>query len=228
MHSKPPLREPECASQPEPHPPDKADYGFPHLCHRNPRVYEAMFEYSRMAIEELDFDGLRFDFVKGFGAWMIGLLAKYQYQKKNGDEFTPFVVGEYWSGSEDIGDWLDGVLTVTDQQIAAFDFPLRYKLKEVCDTPNYDLRKLTDGASVSAGRPFNAVTFTENHDMGGDEVVKRQNARLFVHSDWRRVSLYFLVGLLQLRACPARYAEWNRRADRRTSPLCGWRVHYAC
>jgi alpha-amylase len=74
-------------------------------------------------------------------------------------------VGEYWSGAEDIGSWLDGVLTVTDQQIAAFDFPLRYKLKEVCDTPNYDLRDLTDGASVSAGRPFNAVTFTENHDM---------------------------------------------------------------
>jgi alpha-amylase len=35
--------------------------GFPHLCHRNPRVYEAMFEYARLAIEELDFDGLRSD-----------------------------------------------------------------------------------------------------------------------------------------------------------------------
>jgi alpha-amylase len=69
--------------------------GFPHLCRRNPRVYEAMFEYARLAIEELDFDGLRFDFVKGFGPWMIGVLAKYQYQKKDGREFTPFVVGEY-------------------------------------------------------------------------------------------------------------------------------------
>ena len=145
--------------------------GFPHLCHRNPRVYEAMFEYARMAIEELDFDGLRFDFVKGFGAWMIGLLAKYQYQKKDGSEFSPFVVGEYWSGPDDIAGWLDGVLAVTDKQIAAFDFPLRYKLKDVCDKPNYDLRNLTDGASVSAARPFNAVTFVENHDMGGNEVV---------------------------------------------------------
>ena len=145
--------------------------GFPHLCHRNPRVYEAMFEYARMAIEELDFDGLRFDFVKGFGAWMIGLLAKYQYQKKDGSEFSPFVVGEYWSGPDDIEGWLDGVLAVTDKQIAAFDFPLRYKLKDVCDKPSYDLRNLTDGASVSAARPFNAVTFVENHDMGGNEVV---------------------------------------------------------
>ncbi len=73
--------------------------GFPHLCHRNPRVYAAMFEYARMAIEELDFDGFRFDFVKGFGPWMIGVLAKYQYQKKNGSEFTPFVVGRVLVGA---------------------------------------------------------------------------------------------------------------------------------
>ena len=110
--------------------------GFPHLCHRNPRVYEAMYEYARLAIEELDFDGLRFDFVKGFGAWMIGLLAKYQYEKRDGVEFTPFVVGEYWSGPEAIDGWLDEVRSVTDKQIAAFDFPLRYKLKNVCDTPS--------------------------------------------------------------------------------------------
>jgi len=143
---------------------------FPHLCHRNPRVYEAMFEYARLAIEELDFDGLRFDFVKGFGPWMVGVLAKYQYQKKDGREFTPFVVGEYWAGPEDIDGWLDAVLAITDRQIAAFDFPLRYKLKDVCDTPNYDLRNLTDGGAVSAGRPFNAVTFVENHDTGGNGV----------------------------------------------------------
>src|SRR5580700_9931314 len=95
--------------------------GFPYLCHRNPRVYEAMFEYARMVIEELGFDGFRFDFAKGFGAWMIGLLAKYRYER-DGGEFTPFVVGEYWSGPEDIGNWLDKVRAVTDNQIAAFDF----------------------------------------------------------------------------------------------------------
>lgn len=75
--------------------------GFPHLCHRNPNVYMAMFEYARLVIEDLDFDGFRFDFVKGFGTWMIGLLAKYQYQKKDDRNFTPFVVGEYWSGPDD-------------------------------------------------------------------------------------------------------------------------------
>jgi hypothetical protein len=124
-----------------------------------------------LIIEELDFDGFRFDYVKGFGAWMIALLAKYQYQKKDGREFTPFVVGEYWSGPGDIEGWLDRVREVTDQQMAAFDFPLRYKLKDVCDSPGYSLMNLTDGGSVVASRPFNAVTFVENHDMGGNEII---------------------------------------------------------
>jgi len=61
---------------------------------------------------------------------MIGLLAKYQYVK-NGKDFVPYVVGEYWSGTDDIGGWLDRVEQFTDNQIAAFDFPLRYKLKAV-------------------------------------------------------------------------------------------------
>lgn len=144
--------------------------GFPHLCHRNPHVYLWMFNYARMIIEELGFDGFRFDFVKGFGAWMIGILAKYKYER-NGEEVRPFVVGEHWSGHEDIGEWIDKVRAITDGQIAAFDFPLRYKLKDMCDTPSYDLRNLTNDGSIVAGRPFNAVTFVDNHDMGDNEIV---------------------------------------------------------
>jgi len=57
--------------------------GYPHLCHRNPEVYAAMYRYSRTLIEDLGFD-----YAKGFGAWMIGLLAKYQYVK-NGKDREP-------------------------------------------------------------------------------------------------------------------------------------------
>src|ERR1700750_178129 len=106
---------------------------------------------------------------------MIGLLAKYQYQKKDGRDFAPFVVGEYWSGPDDIGNWLDEVRAVTDNQIAALDFPLRYKLKDLCDTLKYDLRNLTNDGSVVASRPFNAVTVVEHHDMGGNEIVNDKN-----------------------------------------------------
>jgi alpha-amylase len=144
--------------------------GFPHLCHRNPDVYKAMFEYARMLIEELGFDGFRFDFVKGYGGWIIGLLSKYRYVK-NGEEFTPYVVAELWSGPEDIEKWIDRVNSLTDNQIMAFDFPLRYKLKDVCDTTNYDLRQLTGDGAVVAQRPLHAATFVDNHDMGDNVIV---------------------------------------------------------
>jgi alpha-amylase len=152
--------------------------GYPHLCHRNPEVYAAMYKYARMLIEELGFDGFRFDFAKGFGAWMIALLAKYRYVK-DGEEFMPYVVGEFWSGTDDIDAWLDRVRQITDHQIAAFDFPLRYKLKDVCDTLNYDLRNLTDGGTVAMKRPMHAATFVDNHDMGDNTIV---NDKLMAYS----------------------------------------------
>jgi hypothetical protein len=43
--------------------------------------------------------------------------------KENGRGFTPFAVGEYWSGPDDIAGWLDGVASLTDAQVGAFEFP---------------------------------------------------------------------------------------------------------
>jgi len=144
--------------------------GYPHLCHRTPQVYAAMYELARFLIEELDFEGFRFDYVKGFGGWMISLLAKYRYVK-DGKEFRPYIVGEHWSGDQDIEAWIEHVNSVTDNQVAAFDFPLRYRLKGVCDTPNYDLRNLTQNGTVVMRRPRHAATFVDNHDMGDNMIV---------------------------------------------------------
>ena len=153
--------------------------GFPHLCHRNPLVYTAMFDYARMLIEEIGFDGFRFDFVKGYGSWMISLLSKYRYEKEGMIDFMPYVVAELWSGGDDIDTWLNKANSMTDGQIAAFDFPLRYKLKGVCDEPGFDLRKLTDGGSIVTKRPAHAATFVDNHDMGDDTIV---NDKLLAYS----------------------------------------------
>jgi alpha-amylase len=138
--------------------------GFPHLCHRNPAVYTAMMEYAQMLIEEIAFDGLRFDFVKGYGPWMVGTIAKYRYQRE-GEPIVPFVVGEYWEDNKSIDEWLTKVNSFSDNQVAAFDFPLRYRLKDMCDTPGYDLRRLTEDGVIVSKRPAHAVTFVDNHDM---------------------------------------------------------------
>ncbi len=153
--------------------------GFPHLCHRNPLVYAAMFDYAKMLIEEMGFDGFRFDFVKGYGSWMISLLSKYRYEKDGSLDFMPYVVAELWSGGDDIESWLEKANSMTDGQIAAFDFPLRYKLKALCDHPGFDLRELTQGGTVVMARPAHAATFVDNHDMGGDTIV---NDKLLAYS----------------------------------------------
>jgi alpha-amylase len=144
---------------------------FPHLCHRNPMVYTAMMEYAGTLVEQIGFDGFRFDFVKGYGPWLIGTIAKYRYQR-DGKDITPFVVGEYWEDNASIEQWLNTVNSFSDNQITAFDFPLRYRLKDLCDTPEYSLLNLakTEGVIVH-NRPAHAVTFVDNHDMEGGNAV---------------------------------------------------------
>ncbi|HET9826228.1 MAG TPA: alpha-amylase family glycosyl hydrolase, partial [Chitinophagaceae bacterium] len=80
--------------------------GMPDLCHRNPYVYSEIMEYARWLIEEVGFDGLRCDFAKGYGTWLITALLERLYQKNGKDKFCPFGVGEYWDEDKFIANWL--------------------------------------------------------------------------------------------------------------------------
>ena len=151
---------------------------FPDLCHRNPEVYRWLMENARFLIEEIGFDGLRFDLVKGYGTWMTTALLEYRYQPQDGRRnvddkgwkfWRPFSFGESWSGDRDIDEWLDSANSWSDNPVSAFDFPLRYRLKDLCDKPGFSLRELVQGGVLSIDRPFQSVTFVDNHDFrGGD------------------------------------------------------------
>jgi alpha-amylase len=152
--------------------------GFPDLCHRNPEVYRWLQENARFLIEEIGFDGLRFDLVRGYAAWMVMALLEYRYQppdgRRNVDDkgwkfWRPFGFGESWSSDPEINAWLNAAGSWTDNPPAAFDFPLRYRLKDLCDQPGYSLRDLIQPGTLCADRPLQAVTFVDNHDFrGGD------------------------------------------------------------
>ena len=43
--------------------------------------------------------------------------------------------------------WLDEINRFSDNPISAFDFPLRYRLKELCDSYGYSLRRLAEGGT---------------------------------------------------------------------------------
>jgi alpha-amylase len=133
---------------------------MPDLCHRTPDVYKALMDYTRWLMEDIGYDGFRFDFVKGFGPWIVKGIAEYRYQN-NGR--LPFCVGECWDSDRTIDDWLNAVNAFTTNPVSAFDFPLHYKLKGFCDQFGFDMTTLTDGTLVNEV-PRRAVTFVDNHD----------------------------------------------------------------
>ena len=188
--------------------------GMADLCHRNPVVYDAIMAHANMLITEIGFDGFRFDFVKGYGAWMIRSIHERQYVRGRRLVF-PFGVGESWSGDNEIDAWLDEINRYWDNPISAFDFPLRYRLKDMCDTYGYSLRRLAEGGTVMAERPDRAVTFVDNHDFrGGDSPPdhQRQADGVRLHPHAPRLSVRVLARLLRARAGASRQPARHRGA----------------
>jgi alpha-amylase len=146
--------------------------GMPDLCHHNPYVYSEIMEYARWLIEDIGIDGLRYDFVKGYGTWVITAILERLYQKNGTNKFSPFGVGEYWDEDTFITHWLKETNANTDNPVSAFDFPLRYRLKALCDQYGFDLTTLSQsGTLITDGLALQAVTFVENHDIVRNDPV---------------------------------------------------------
>src|SRR5215831_6508420 len=138
---------------------------MPDLCHRDPYVYTEMMNLTRWMIEEIGYDGFRYDFVLGYGGWLVKSILERRYVKNGRNDFAPFGVGECWDNDRSIDQWLDEVNNWSDNPGCAFDFPLRGKLKSLCDDYGYSLLNMTTGGTLTDERPLCAVTFAENHDI---------------------------------------------------------------
>lgn len=137
---------------------------MPDLCHRNPDVYAVLIEYARWLLEEVGFDGFRYDMVKGYGGWMVRSIQEMR-ALRGGVGVKPYGVGECWDSERTIDEWLDETNIWSDNPVGAFDFPLRWRLQSLCDDFGFSLRQLTDGGVLVWDRPAEAVTFVENHDV---------------------------------------------------------------
>ena len=144
--------------------------GMPDLCHRNPQVYIELIKYCRWLLEDVGFDGFRYDCVRGFGSWMIRSIQELR-ALRGGVDFKPYAVAEYWDSDGVIDDWLGGTDTFSENPAGAFDFPLRWRLRDMCDAPGYSLRELAQPGVLMWDRPRDAVTFVENHDLARDTPV---------------------------------------------------------
>lgn len=137
---------------------------MPDLCHRNPAVYTALIEYGRWLIEQIGFDGFRYDMVKGYGGWMVRSIMEMR-MLRNQTSLKPYGVGECWDSERTIDEWLDETNIWSDNPVGAFDFPLRWRLQSLCDNFGFSLRNLPTPGVLVWDRPAQAVTFVENHDV---------------------------------------------------------------
>lgn len=143
-------------------------YSKTDLCHRSPFVYNEILKYCRWLIEHIGFDGFRYDCVKGYGGWITKSIQEYRYKFSANDQkyYKPFGVGELWedNNNQSIENWLNEVNNFSDNPVSAFDFLLRKKLRNLCLDKQYSLRELADWNNTLLNRPFETVTFVENHD----------------------------------------------------------------
>ena len=160
---------------------DVAFGDMPDLCHINPRVSTGILNHAKWMIQEIGFDGFRYDFVKGFGAWIVRAIHDRSYTRDK-KPVEIFGVGECWAGDDFIDSWLDSVNSWAQHRVGAFDFPLRYRLKEMCDSYGFSLRRLAEGGVLIKDRPFEAVTFVDNHDFRGGDTPEIVNDKYLAYA----------------------------------------------
>lgn len=111
----------------------------------------------------MGFDGWRFDYVKGFGGWVVE-----EWMNSVGG----FAVGENWDGNAaTLQDWVNS----TNRTASAFDFAAYYSMDAAFD--NNDLTRLNDDMLWKRD-PFKAVTFVANHDT--DEISDKYLAYAYI------------------------------------------------
>lgn len=137
------------------------------LDHNSANVQAMVKAYLDFLLNDLGYTGFRYDMVKGYAPEFTGI-----YNTAANPQYS---VGEYWDGVSQIKSWIDGTTANGAKQSAAFDFPLKYLLRDCCNSSS---NWSTLGGSCLANDMYYrryAVTFVDNHDTygrGNDGEVK--------------------------------------------------------
>jgi len=128
------------------------------LDHTSANVQKNVKTYQKYLIEELGYDGFRYDMCKGYAGYYVGL-----YNKACEPTFS---VGEYWDGNaETLRWWLNETKQDDRIQTAVFDFALKYPMQSAFAAGNWSA--LNDkGLAADPNYQRYSVTFVDNHDTG--------------------------------------------------------------
>jgi len=131
------------------------------LDHKKPAVRDSLIAWGRYLRETLGFDGFRLDAVKSIDPFFMA-------QWLNGSNTGGYAVAELWGSTSEIGNWLQVAKYQNGANVAMFDFPLRYTLKEMCNSTGggFDMNLLDGAGLINSGfSGYDVATFLENHDF---------------------------------------------------------------
>lgn len=131
--------------------------GMRDLDHNSPNVQANVKAYLKMLLGDLGYAGFRYDMVKGYAAKFTGIY--------NTDSKPTYSVGEYWdSNAGNVQSWIEGTKVNGAITSAAFDFPLRYTVRDAVNNGRWSNLNTGSGLAKNSTYRRYAVTFVENHD----------------------------------------------------------------
>lgn len=126
------------------------------LDHNSQNVQTCVKAYLDFLLNDLGYAGVRYDMVKGYSASFTAL-----YNQAAKPEFS---VGEYFDDNKQlVTNWINATKAEGEIQSAAFDFPMRYAIRDAANNGKWS-NLSRGGLATDQAYSRYAVTFIENHD----------------------------------------------------------------
>ena len=155
--------------------------GMRDLDHYSSNVQTVVKAYLDMLLIDFGYAGFRYDMVKGYAGKFTGI---YNTAAKPG-----FSVGEYLDGNvSKVTTWINATKVNGTPTSAAFDFPIRYAVRDLIKS-NWG-SKAKDGLISNASYRQYAVTFVENHDTEYRSSTEQQDP---IRKDTLAANAYILA-----------------------------------
>lgn len=155
--------------------------GMRDLDHNSSNVQNVVKAYLDMLLNDFGYAGFRYDMVKGYAGKFTGI---YNTAAK-----PQFSVGEYWDGNvSKVTTWINATKVNGEPTSAAFDFPIRYAVRDLIANNWGSMAK--SGLISNASYRQYAVTFVENHDT---EYRSSDNQQDPIRKDTLAANAYILA-----------------------------------